>query len=138
MGSVSPKPPQPPPLIPDGSKPPISVAEETTFDAWMALPAEDKRTLAEYAANPVPLVRRLPGPPLPPLFRRENRRAEMLELPPALKLSMTEEGERLAEVHRLELQAAMRLELSKAEIVEIRTKQKREADDLAYYLTHGR
>jgi hypothetical protein len=33
--------------------PPISVADDATFERWMALPASDTRTLEEFAANPV-------------------------------------------------------------------------------------
>lgn len=90
MGVFNPLPPLPPTREVHHTAPPISVAEESTFDAWMALPEEDGRTLEEYAANPVvrpvTLERDLPRfPPTTPPLRRENRTATRNELPPDME-----------------------------------------------------
>lgn len=69
MGYVSPKPPPPLPLVPDGKRDAITC--DAAFDAWVMLPVEDLRTLQEHAENPVPLVRRLPIPPPAPPQKKE-------------------------------------------------------------------
>jgi hypothetical protein len=60
MGYV-PMGPPPAPRRPAVIYPPISVADETTFDLWMQLPSYDHRTLEEFAENPGPI--RPPEPP---------------------------------------------------------------------------
>lgn len=68
--------PIPPPQYPvHHTAPPISAADDDTFDRWMALPSDDTRTLAEFAANPVPRETtwhfgpKPPPPPAPPRAR---------------------------------------------------------------------
>jgi hypothetical protein len=41
------------PLPPQYPEDPISVADESTFDAWMRLDPLDSRTIEEFAANPI-------------------------------------------------------------------------------------
>lgn len=67
--------PKPPPQYPvHHTAPPISVADDSTFDLWMHLPPEDGRTLEEFAANPVRVLTTWHygspvRPPAPPLRR---------------------------------------------------------------------
>lgn len=65
--------PKPPPMVEvHHTAPPISVAEDSTFAAWMSLPEEDHRTIEEYASNPVrtlvtmEFARPMTPPPAPP------------------------------------------------------------------------
>jgi hypothetical protein len=52
-----------PPVIP---RKPISVADDSTFEAWIALPDGDDRTIEEFAANPVRHTSPGPYPSRPP------------------------------------------------------------------------
>lgn len=94
--------------------PPISVAEDSTFDAWMALPSDDHRTLDEYASNPVPKLvtwefikpHQPPAPPTTGYLRSSFPQAPMR--PPLPPVGPRNHTVREGEQHRPGIAALLR------------------------------